>query len=380
MSNCKAKKPCGCEDTGLTTPSPCIHDTPECPDPPQCCEIFDSACIQYNGLGNTCLKEITTGQTVQEVLDILMTELAALKCVSCPVISIPNSGTTDVSLLPTLIWAASPGATMYDVYFGTDPLALAPISIGQAGTSYTFVAPNDLTVGTVYYWSVTARSNTASSGACSPFSFTTVGSVCKNPITTLFDAVRKIVETQEKSYGVALEDILTSGYMLNSCDTCCPDCEETKRYFLGNITQWVTYSDTVYNANTCPPPCCVNKALNISNLITFTTNNNVIGTPPGGCCDDFSKCFTDLVNYVGTGELIEESSFKDTSGICTMMDWFTSQTEPFRVQDAQEMMLSLVTYGLVIQCLPDGNIIVAGVDAYINWYIATNQTCYSQIQ
>lgn len=53
---CKAKKPCGCEDTGLTTPSPCEHDTPQCPDPDPCCEIWDAQCVQYNGPGNECLR------------------------------------------------------------------------------------------------------------------------------------------------------------------------------------------------------------------------------------------------------------------------------------------------------------------------------------
>ena len=48
MSNCKTKK-CGCLDTGLTTPTPCIHDTVECPDPNPCSETFSDQCIIHNG-------------------------------------------------------------------------------------------------------------------------------------------------------------------------------------------------------------------------------------------------------------------------------------------------------------------------------------------
>lgn len=375
MSECK-KKPCGCEDSGLTTPTPCIHDAPECLD--TCCaETFDSGCIIYNGLGNECL-DIIPGTKVETVLDTLMTGLASLKCVNCVSTVIPANGAIDLSLTPTLQWGAVSGATSYDVWLGPSG-AVVQVAFSQVGTSYTVTTP--LIVGTTYEWYVVPRSTTAAATGCAHYTFTTVGSVCANPITVLLNAVRKQVETYEIGYGVALENILTSGFMMNSCDTCCPDCDQTGRYFLGNITQWVSYSNAVYNANTCPPPCCVNKVLNLTNLTTFILNNAVIGTPPGGCCDSFSTCFIQLANYTGiAGEIIEESSFKDISGLCSIIDWFQAQTEPFNVTDAQEILLAIVELGIVIQCLPDGTIITSGVDSYKTWYTATGQTCYSQIQ
>lgn len=45
--SCKTKK-CGCEDQGLTTPTPCIHDTFECPNPDPCPETFSACCTIYN--------------------------------------------------------------------------------------------------------------------------------------------------------------------------------------------------------------------------------------------------------------------------------------------------------------------------------------------
>jgi hypothetical protein len=44
--SCKTKK-CGCEDKGLTTPTPCIHDTFECPNPDPCPETFSTGCVIY---------------------------------------------------------------------------------------------------------------------------------------------------------------------------------------------------------------------------------------------------------------------------------------------------------------------------------------------
>ena len=45
-SPCKTKK-CGCEDQGLTTPTPCIHDSLNCPNPDPCAETFSACCTIY---------------------------------------------------------------------------------------------------------------------------------------------------------------------------------------------------------------------------------------------------------------------------------------------------------------------------------------------
>lgn len=45
---CKCKTtPCGCEDQGLTTNTPCAQDTPECPNPSPCAETFSADCVVY---------------------------------------------------------------------------------------------------------------------------------------------------------------------------------------------------------------------------------------------------------------------------------------------------------------------------------------------
>lgn len=45
--SCKTKK-CGCADVGLTTPTPCVHDTFSCPNPDPCPETFSACCTIYN--------------------------------------------------------------------------------------------------------------------------------------------------------------------------------------------------------------------------------------------------------------------------------------------------------------------------------------------
>ncbi len=87
--------------------------------------------------------------------------------VAAPALTAPANGAKDVSLTPTLTWTASPGATSYDVYFGT--AVSPPLVANTAGTSY---APGTLADGALYFWQVTAR-NANGSSASSLWSFTT---------------------------------------------------------------------------------------------------------------------------------------------------------------------------------------------------------------
>jgi hypothetical protein len=66
MSNCKTKK-CGCLDTGLTTPTPCVHDTIECPNPDPCSETFSDCCVVHDGDGIADLN-IQTGDRLCDIL------------------------------------------------------------------------------------------------------------------------------------------------------------------------------------------------------------------------------------------------------------------------------------------------------------------------
>ena len=64
----------------------------------------------------------------------------------------PADGATDVSVATSLTWRAGRDAVSHEVYFGTDPEALA-LADTVSGNSYT---PGALDLATTYYWQVTA--------------------------------------------------------------------------------------------------------------------------------------------------------------------------------------------------------------------------------
>jgi uncharacterized repeat protein (TIGR01451 family) len=85
-----------------------------------------------------------------------------------PALTSPANGSTGVSQTPTLTWAASTGATSYDVYLSTSspPAFVTNVS----GTSYT---PATLSGGATYYWQIVAK-NANGTNPSAIWSFTTL--------------------------------------------------------------------------------------------------------------------------------------------------------------------------------------------------------------
>jgi uncharacterized repeat protein (TIGR01451 family) len=86
-----------------------------------------------------------------------------------PTLVSPANGAIGVSLATTLMWNPSPGATSYDVYFGT--LGWPPLVVTTGQTSYT-PAAGSLMTSTLYFWRVVAK-NSSGSGPSPVWSFTT---------------------------------------------------------------------------------------------------------------------------------------------------------------------------------------------------------------
>jgi len=80
--------------------------------------------------------------------------------IAAPVLASPADGAIGVSLAPTLTWSAAPGATSYDVYFGTE--VSPPLVTNTTATSFT---PGTLSNGALYFWRVVARDSGGASGS-----------------------------------------------------------------------------------------------------------------------------------------------------------------------------------------------------------------------
>jgi len=155
MNNCttcgNCKDECGCIPKGMTTPNYCPGDLPPCSEPNPCNETFDSKCVIYTGDNINCFG-IHTGDTVESIIINLTEHLTPMFCLQCIALAVPAKGATSLPYDQTMTWNAVPGATSYNVYFGTSPTVPSLVSTGQISTSYTY--PYPLLPGTEYYWKV----------------------------------------------------------------------------------------------------------------------------------------------------------------------------------------------------------------------------------
>ena len=96
----------------------------------------------FNGAGNSVYSNIASGATA-----------ASTQAPSAPSGPSPANGATDVTAT-TVAWAASSGATSYDVYFGTT--TSPPF---KASTSATSLSVGKLGAGVTHYWRIVARNS-----------------------------------------------------------------------------------------------------------------------------------------------------------------------------------------------------------------------------
>lgn len=391
MSNCSkcgSCEDCNCVPNGLTTPNYCPSDLPPCPQPSPCNETFDSNCVIYTGEDLPCIG-VETGDTVQEIIMQLEDKLAPFFCLECASLVVPANGATNIAYNQSLTWNMVPGATSYDVYFGTNPISPTLISVGQILTTYTY--PYPLLPNTTYYWKVVPKNNGGAASNCPTYSFTTIAETCVNPLTYMLNYVKNL-QTGVFNIGTFVEDLghyLDSGELITNCNFCCPDCTDTNRYVLASAPTYASYYYQFYSLPECPPICCTEVD---SSLTAMTTQLNLAvpslatafaDVPPvTNCCGTgFSECNAQLKSELATAKnlvyqdlgVVEESTISGSTELCILATFLDSLTGLSDV-DKASIVVTLLTKGFIVQCRPEGTII-AGVESYKNYVDSVQQGC-----
>lgn len=397
--NCKkecSNGECGCIPKGLTTPTSCPADLPNCPDPSPCNETFDAKCVYYTGVGNDCLN-IESGQTVEAVINNLASQFAPFICLPCASLIIPANNATAVSNTSALNWNMIPGAASYDVYLGTNSLSLTLVSAGQVLTSYT--PSYSLLPNTTYYWKIIPHNIAGVPVAsCPTFTFNTVSAPCLNPLEDFFTKISAYIPTSGPkdvaTLITAIENGLDAGELLTNCNLCCPDCPDTHRYVLASAPLYSTYYTEVYSS-TCLPPCCIEVSASLTAMNTALEGPRNISlsaafaaVPPNtNCCGtNFSECGDRIKTLLPTkwGSIfltlgvVEESSFNGTTELCIIADFIETLLLNFTEQDAANVIKAILNKGFVVDCRPEGTIIssIATYLTYLNQVSVGGCLCY----
>jgi hypothetical protein len=386
---------CDCIPQGLTTPNYCPSDLPPCPDPSPCNETFDSKCVIYTGKDIPCFS-IETGNTVEEVITNMTSLLQPLLCLNCTIINIPANNALQVPVNQIMSWNVVPGATYYDVYFGTNPTTPPLVAAGQISTAYTH--PYPLVPNTDYYWKVIPGNNAGSVNACPIYRFKTKELLCVNPLSYMLNYVMSEqpsgnvlnVETLVES----INEFLDNGELITNCNFCCPDCTDTHRYVLASAPVFATYYNDFYDINTCPPVCCIEVDASLTALTTVLAPGSPTLAaafkavpPPTNCCGtNFSECSESLKIALGTSRdaifkilgIVEESTINLSTELCILATFLNGL--PTAVTPLQKALIiaAILNKGFVVDCRPEGTII-SGLLKYKEYVVAAEDGCLCYI-
>ena len=391
---------CDCVPRGLTTPNYCPSDLPPCPDPSPCNETFDSKCVIYTGEDIPCFS-IETGNTVEEVITNITELLTPLLCLQCTIINFPANNATQVPVNQILSWNVVPGATSYDVYFGTSPTVIPLVSVGQISTAYTY--PYPLIPNTDYYWKVVPKNSAGSAANCPTYHFKTKELLCVNPLSYMLEYVmsEQIPDpaidpppVNVTTLVASINDFLDNGELITNCNFCCPDCVDTHRYVLASAPLYALYYSEFYTLPNCPPVCCVEVDASLTALTTtYSEEAPSLATafkdvpPPTNCCGTgFSECAESLKIALGTSRdaifkllgIVEESTINDSTELCILATFLNSL--PPAVTDVQKasIIAAILNKGFVVDCRPEGTII-SGILKYKTYVIAAQDGCLCYI-
>lgn len=382
---------CDCVPMGLTTPNYCPSDLPPCPNPSPCNETFDSKCVIYTGEDIPCFS-IETGNTVEEVITNMTSLLQPLLCLNCTIINFPANDALQVPANQIMSWNVVPGATSYDVYFGTSPITPPLVSAGQISTAYTH--PYPLILNTDYYWKVVPKNNAGSAANCPIYHFKTKELLCVNPLSYMLEYVM----SEQAPNGVfnigtlveSINDFLDNGELITNCNFCCPDCTETHRYALASAPLFAVYYSDFYTIDTCPPVCCIEVDASLTALTTLLAPGSPSLTtafkdvpPPTNCCGTgFSECAESLKIALGTSRdaifkvlgVVEESTINLSTELCILSTFLG--TLPPLTTDAQKASIisAILNKGFIVDCRPEGTII-AGFNSYKQYIVAAQDGC-----
>lgn len=141
----------------------------------------ETALKQFSAVGR--ITGLPAG-TVNNLLQINFGTVPSLPLPSVPALSSPANAATNISVTPTLSWAAATAATTYNLQVSTSS-TFETTFINLTGLTTTSRAISGLANSTIYYWRVSATNSTGTSAWSAQRSFTTAAPLAVPAAPTL---------------------------------------------------------------------------------------------------------------------------------------------------------------------------------------------------
>lgn len=156
---------------------------------------------------------------------------------------------------------------------------------------------------------------------------------------------------------------------------CCPSCGI---YAIGNVN---TIGNFLRNVNReLLEDCCYGVHASAESYADFiktsgeiivasnlTSCNSNLLTCVDGVKSSLGKACCDTLERVGVVEIGGLNPDPTQSQLCTLLNYMKSIEPALTPDQICSCLTSILTYGIVVQCLPNGQIFTGGVDAFLDY-------------
>jgi hypothetical protein len=166
---------------------------------------------------------------------------------------------------------------------------------------------------------------------------------------------------------------LSKGMVVSNADTvCCPPCG---LYAIGNIAKLTGVIDKL--PQEIMDNCCLNVYAGAQEYSDFL--NTISGTwpTPQSCSSNLLECADAVKSSLGqsccdglaTEGIVELGTLGPEEGVsqlCTLLSYLQSITPAMSPDQICTCLQSIMTEGIVVKCLDDGNLFIGSVNIYLD--------------
>jgi len=166
---------------------------------------------------------------------------------------------------------------------------------------------------------------------------------------------------------------LSKGMVVSNAGTvCCPPCG---LYAIGNIQKLTAVIGKL--SQEIMDNCCLNVYAGAQEYWDFFTNISETWPEPATCSSNLLECADAVKSSLGqaccdglsTAGVVELGTLGPEEGVsqlCTLLTYLQSVTPAMSPDQICTCLQSIMTEGIVVKCLDDGNLFIGSVDIYLD--------------
>jgi hypothetical protein len=209
---------------------------------------------------------------------------------------------------------------------------------------------------------------------CCPEPIAPIVDGCVDPFTYTWNmAINQAILDDTMSVLGYFDKLMDLGQVLsNASNVCCPGCDKTPVYFLGNTETTLKIAEELGWKDSPDRLCCVNVAAGVETNAKYVSNWS---SQPPCCQNDFESCLSQFSNIILLSRILEkgvaEINGYDNTLLCTIYNLFINTPEDlFQGATLAEVFDTIIEKGFVSYCC-GCNVFIGSTETFLKWWEST---------